>query len=117
LRSGRTNKEIGQKLGIAESTVECHLTSIYRKLGVQSRAEAAVRLNQPAASPIADGALTFVEQRIVNEILNGRGNDEIADRMRLSRHTVESHLTDIYKKLRVRNRVELIASQAEVCVR
>jgi DNA-binding NarL/FixJ family response regulator len=41
LRSGRTNKEIGQKLGIAESTVECHLTSIYRKLGVQSRAEAA----------------------------------------------------------------------------
>lgn len=37
---GARNSEIGQKLSIAVKTVETHLTSIYGKMGVQSRAEA-----------------------------------------------------------------------------
>jgi DNA-binding NarL/FixJ family response regulator len=37
---GARNGEIGQNLRIAVKTVETHLTSIYGKLGVQSRAEA-----------------------------------------------------------------------------
>jgi DNA-binding NarL/FixJ family response regulator len=37
---GVRNTEIGQRLSIAVKTVEMHLTSIYGKLGVQSRAEA-----------------------------------------------------------------------------
>ena len=37
---GTRNSEIGQSLSIAVKTVETHLTSIYGKLGVQSRAEA-----------------------------------------------------------------------------
>lgn len=37
---GARNGEIGQHLGISIKTVETHLTSIYGKLGVQSRAEA-----------------------------------------------------------------------------
>lgn len=37
---GARNNEIGQQLGISVKTVETHLTSIYGKLGVQSRAEA-----------------------------------------------------------------------------
>jgi DNA-binding NarL/FixJ family response regulator len=37
---GARNSEIGQRLSIAVKTVETHLTSIYGKLGVQSRAEA-----------------------------------------------------------------------------
>ncbi len=37
---GVRNSEIGQHLSIAVKTVETHLTSIYGKLGVQSRAEA-----------------------------------------------------------------------------
>ena len=37
---GTRNSEIGQRLSIAVKTVETHLTSIYGKLGVQSRAEA-----------------------------------------------------------------------------
>jgi DNA-binding CsgD family transcriptional regulator len=34
------NSEIGQALSISVKTVETHLTSIYGKLNVQSRAEA-----------------------------------------------------------------------------
>jgi len=37
---GERNKEIAQKLGMAERTVKAHLTNIYNKLGVESRAEA-----------------------------------------------------------------------------
>ena len=37
---GARNSDIGQRLSISVKTVETHLTSIYGKLGVQSRAEA-----------------------------------------------------------------------------
>ncbi len=38
----KTNGEIGMLLGISEKTVEKHLETIFRKLGVASRVEAAV---------------------------------------------------------------------------
>ncbi|WP_079109102.1 helix-turn-helix domain-containing protein [Streptomyces griseoruber] len=38
---GLTNREIGQKLFITVSTVEQHLTKVYRKLGVRRRMELA----------------------------------------------------------------------------
>ena len=40
---GRTNKEVAAALFLTESTVEFHLTHVYRKLGVRSRAELARR--------------------------------------------------------------------------
>jgi len=111
LRAGGTNQGIARQLGVAESTVECHLTHIFRKLGVQSRAEAAVQLHPDAAAGMPEG-LTTIEQRVVVELLHGRGNDDVADRLELSRHTVEAHLTRAYQKLGVRNRLELIAKAA-----
>ena len=40
---GLTNAEIARRLYLAESTVKCHLTSIFSKLGVRSRSEAIAR--------------------------------------------------------------------------
>ena len=42
LAAGKSNQEIALKLHISESTVEKHLGSVYAKLGVGSRVEAAV---------------------------------------------------------------------------
>ncbi len=39
---GNTNSEIGLKLGISEKTVEKHLDTMFKKMGVVSRVEAAV---------------------------------------------------------------------------
>jgi len=39
---GKTNREIGRELSIAESTVKVHLTSLFVKLDVSTRLEAAI---------------------------------------------------------------------------
>ena len=39
---GKTNREIGRDLHLAEKTVTSYVTSIFRKLGVSNRAEAAI---------------------------------------------------------------------------
>lgn len=49
--AGATNREIAERLFVSLSTVETHLTSVYRTLGIASRAELAAALSDlPAAS-------------------------------------------------------------------
>jgi DNA-binding NarL/FixJ family response regulator len=40
---GRSNKEIARQMDVAEVTVKLHLRSVFRKMDVKSRAEAAVK--------------------------------------------------------------------------
>lgn len=46
LRTGLSNKDIALALGISSRTVQKHLQRVYRHLGVSSRAEAIVRMQQ-----------------------------------------------------------------------
>jgi pimeloyl-ACP methyl ester carboxylesterase/DNA-binding CsgD family transcriptional regulator len=53
LCEGHGNAHIGWELGIAEKTVRNHVSALYRKLGVRSRAEAIVRVvGRRAGSPV-----------------------------------------------------------------
>ena len=45
---GPTNREIAQALFVTPKTVEVHLSSVYRKLGISSRAQLARTLAEPA---------------------------------------------------------------------
>ncbi|WP_203751613.1 helix-turn-helix transcriptional regulator [Cellulomonas chitinilytica] len=47
--AGLRNREVAGRLFVSESTVEAHLTRVYRKLGVRNRAELVGRLGPPAA--------------------------------------------------------------------
>jgi DNA-binding CsgD family transcriptional regulator len=40
---GRTNGEIAEQMGVTVHAVKFHLASIYRKLGVTNRTEAAIK--------------------------------------------------------------------------
>jgi DNA-binding NarL/FixJ family response regulator len=44
---GLTNREIAQKLYLAESTVKTHLSSAFRKIDARSRSEAVARIQDP----------------------------------------------------------------------
>jgi DNA-binding CsgD family transcriptional regulator len=46
LMQGKSNKQIALALGISASTVEYHLKNVYKKLGVNSRTEAVLRLGK-----------------------------------------------------------------------
>jgi pimeloyl-ACP methyl ester carboxylesterase/DNA-binding CsgD family transcriptional regulator len=48
LCEGQSNAQIGWELGIAEKTVRNHISNLYRKLGVRSRAEAIVLAHRHA---------------------------------------------------------------------
>jgi DNA-binding NarL/FixJ family response regulator len=49
IRDGRSNKEIAQKLNIAEPTVKNHVHNLLEKLEVTNRAQAAVRATGPTS--------------------------------------------------------------------
>lgn len=51
--------------------------------------------------------LTEREQQIAQHIFSGQQNKLIADQLCISERTVKAHLTTIYKKLGVKNRLEL----------
>jgi DNA-binding CsgD family transcriptional regulator/tetratricopeptide (TPR) repeat protein len=53
-------------------------------------------------------SVTETERRVVGLVVQGLSNPEVAERMFISRHTVESHLKSIFRKLDVSSRVELV---------
>jgi len=58
-------------------------------------------------------SLTEAERRVVMLVSNGLTNGQIADRLFLSRRTVESHLAHAYAKLGASTRVQLAAMAAD----
>jgi DNA-binding CsgD family transcriptional regulator len=60
--------------------------------------------------------LTEREQEIVRLIAAGASNPEIAQRLFLSRKTIERHVSNVLKKVGARNRAELAARVAELDV-
>jgi len=62
-----------------------HLNSLYTKYNISAR-----------------------EQEIIQFIIDGKGNNEIKEKLFISYHTVKNHLSNIYRKLNVKNRHELV---------
>ncbi|MFQ3542587.1 helix-turn-helix transcriptional regulator [Halobacillus rhizosphaerae] len=52
--------------------------------------------------------LSHREKQIFSLLVNGSLNKEIAHALHISDHTVKVHLRNIYRKLDVNNKVELI---------
>jgi DNA-binding NarL/FixJ family response regulator len=55
LAEGRSNRSIAQYLYLSEKTVKAHLASIFRKLGVTNRTQAAMMAAQMGVGPAQGG--------------------------------------------------------------
>ncbi|NLY34836.1 MAG: response regulator transcription factor [Alcaligenaceae bacterium] len=58
--------------------------------------------------------LTQREHQILNLVASGLSNQEIANHIFLSRHTVETHIRSVYRKLAVTNRTKAISRAREI---
>lgn len=61
-----------------------------------------------AGGPAGDDALTSREREIASLVASGLSNRQIADRLFISRRTVDAHVNHIYAKLRISSRVQLM---------
>ncbi len=43
IAQGKTNRDIGQALSLAEKTVKTHVTGLFKEIGVQNRTQAALK--------------------------------------------------------------------------
>jgi DNA-binding CsgD family transcriptional regulator len=53
------------------------------------------------------GSLTDTERRVADLVSAALTNAQIAERMYLSRHIIDFHLRQIYRKLNIGSRIEL----------
>ena len=73
----------------------------------------------PAAPPVARAEMSGMsptQQYILEHLLQGRSDKEIAYRLQLSSHTVDYHMRQLRRRFAVRNRVQLVnaATQSQL---
>jgi DNA-binding NarL/FixJ family response regulator len=116
LAEGRALAAAGERPAAIEALVDAE--SELDRFGARRRRDEAVRelrrlgqrVLRPAREP-SDGPLaplTAREREIAELVVAGRTNREVAAQLVLSTRTIEAHLRNIYGKLGVRSRVELV---------
>ena len=58
--------------------------------------------------------LTIREREVIHYLSKGYSNDEIANKLHISVHTVKAHLESIYEKIEVKNRVQAAIKAAKL---
>ena len=85
----------------------------YERLGIPGHLRMATRQLEDFRArrrTAASAALTAREREVVQHVVNGASNQEIADQLCLSRRTVEEHVSNILRKLGVRSRHHVAAA-------
>jgi DNA-binding CsgD family transcriptional regulator len=86
---------------------------IFERLGARVWLEKArSEMRHIGGRPASDEQLSETERRIVELVVAGRRNSEVAAQLNLSPNTVAWNLSKIYRKLGVRSRTELAAHLA-----
>jgi DNA-binding CsgD family transcriptional regulator len=108
LTLGRAQRRNSQRSAARKTLSKA--TELFASLGCTGwAAQARSELAQVSGRRPNDGALTPSERSVVELASEGLSNKEIAARLFVSTHTVETHLTHAYSKLGVRSRSQLAA--------
>jgi DNA-binding CsgD family transcriptional regulator len=107
---GSLQRRRGEK-GTARLTLARAL-DLFERLGTPVWAERTRReLRRIGGRPAATGGLSETETQIVELVVAGRSNKEVAHALHLSPKTVEWNLSKVYRKLGVHSRTELAAAR------
>jgi len=80
-------------------------------LAARARAELLASGARPRRAALTGrAALTPTERRVADLAVNGHTNRQIAQALFVTAKTIETHLTHVYRKLRVRDRTQLAAA-------
>lgn len=108
LHAGRVARRANQR-----ARARTHLAAaleLFRAVGAEplaARTAADLQRSTGQAASAGGPALTATEEQIAALVAEGRTNDEVAATLFISRRTVESNLTRIYRKLGVTSRTAL----------
>ena len=69
-----------------------------------------------ALRPAAKADMPAAQQHILNHLIQGRSDKEIAYHLKLSEHTVDYHMRQLRKRFAARNRVQLVNAAIEAAV-
>ncbi|HKZ21334.1 MAG TPA: LuxR C-terminal-related transcriptional regulator, partial [Acidimicrobiia bacterium] len=106
---GSLQRRRKQRAAATESLSQAH--QLFLGMGATLwAAKAVTELDRIGVRSRAQPALTPVERNIASLASQGHSNREIADLLFVSRKTVESNLTHIYRKLGIRSRAQLGAA-------
>ncbi|MCY0853537.1 helix-turn-helix transcriptional regulator [Cupriavidus sp. D39] len=144
---GVSNKDIGHRLGLAESTIKQHVSAILHRLGARTRKEAMSRMKSLCLQELLAGdtacsghnpcseqdqslapaegmsitpeelGLTPRQGVVLVALLEGLSNKLIARRLGLSENTVKEHVSAILLRLGFRTRMEVMSKMKHFCVR
>jgi len=106
---GWATHEAAQHLGFSEvigvESAALHINSLVEKL----LAERGNQITKKVEPVVGIHLLSLREREILMDLATGATTEEIARKRHNSIATIKSHLTSIYRKLGVRNRVEAIS--------
>lgn len=83
---------------------------IARRVMIEFQQQPASPAVAPMAAASEDDALSPREIDILQQVANGLSHRETAERLHISRHTVEAHIRNIYRKLAVNSRLRAISA-------
>jgi DNA-binding CsgD family transcriptional regulator len=106
LATGQVRRRAREKRSARDALEQAHLA--FDQLGARQWADRArEELERISGRRPATGELTATETKLATLAAEGLSNKEIAAALHLSVHTVEGHLTRIYRKLDIRSRAAL----------
>lgn len=107
-------RDEADRLGVAGYVVKSASTTILRERMADILGDSLV--GSPAAITEPDLAALFTrkQQQVLDELVAGRSNREIAARMNVGIQTVGSHMKEILARLGVRNRTEAVVRYLQI---
>ena len=108
---GMTNRQIADRLFMSERTVQSHLETVFRALGIKSRTMLPLVINGLTASTVEEppAPLTPRQAEVVALVAAGWTNARIAEALEMSVKTVEKHVRDVFVRWGVTTRTAVAA--------